>query len=211
MTEVYLAGTISAVDFLTLDFETATRYPDSPCQLGITVVRGGAVAETFTWLIKPRSFPHFDYWNIRVHGIKPEHVAKSPDFRSVWQEVQPLIDDQLVFAHNATFDMGVMRTTLNSYGMEHPRMRYACSVQLARKVWPGLPSYSLGKICAFHGITFKHHDAGADAEATARLLIKATEQPLPGGGQLSFSMDEFTRKFRVGIKELSPVAARTSF
>ena len=63
----------------------------------------------------------------------------------------------------------------------------------------------------FHGITFKHHDAGADAEATARLLIKATEQPLPGGGQLSFSMDEFTRKFRVGIKEVSPVAARTSF
>ena len=145
-----------------------------------------------------------------MHGIRPEHVARSPDFRIVWQEAQPLVDDQLVFAHNALFDMGVLRSTLNSYGLEHPRMRYACSVQLARKVWPGLPSYSLGKICAWHGITFKHHDAGADAEATARLLIKALEQPLPSGGQLSFSMDEFTRKHRVGIKELSSVTVRTS-
>lgn len=198
------------MDFITLDFETATRHPDSPCQLGISIVRGGVIAETRTWLIKPRNFPHFDYWNVKVHGIRAEHVARSPDFRSVWQEVSPLVDDQLVFAHNALFDMGVLRSTLSSYAMELPRLRYACSVQLARKVWPGLPSYSLGKICAWHGITFKHHDAGADAEATARLLIKALAVPFPSGAQLSFSMDEFTRKHRVSIKELSPQAVRTS-
>lgn len=198
------------MDFLTLDFETANRLPDSPCQLGITVVRGGAIAETLVWLIKPHCFPHFDYWNIKVHGIRPEHVARSPDFRSLWSEVEPLLRHQLVFAHNAPFDMGVLRSTLERYGMEPPRMRYACSVRLARKAWPGLPSYGLGNLCGLHGITFKHHDAGADAEATAKLILRAVEDPRVHSGQLSFSMDEFVRRLKVGIKEFAPAPARTS-
>jgi DNA polymerase III subunit epsilon len=197
------------MDFLTLDFETANRYPDSPCQLGISVVRGGAIAGTFTWLIRPHCFPHFDYWNIRVHGIKPEHVVHSPDFRSLWSEVGPILHDQLVFAHNAVFDMGVLRSTLQHYGMDAPHMRYACSVKLARKVWPGLRSYGLAHLCAAHRIEFRHHDAGADAEATAKVIIKAIQEPSAHQGQLSFSMDEFTRRQRVAIKALSPALART--
>ena len=42
------------MDFLALDFETATPQPDSPCELGIAIVRGGEVREVRSWLIKPR-------------------------------------------------------------------------------------------------------------------------------------------------------------
>jgi DNA polymerase III subunit epsilon len=41
------------MEFLALDFETATSQPDSPCELGIAVVRGGVVREVHNWLIKP--------------------------------------------------------------------------------------------------------------------------------------------------------------
>ena len=47
------------MDFLALDFETANSQWDSPCELGIAVVRGGVVREVRNWLIKPRSFPYF--------------------------------------------------------------------------------------------------------------------------------------------------------
>ncbi|MBK8338618.1 MAG: hypothetical protein IPK99_00715 [Flavobacteriales bacterium] len=66
------------MDFLALDFETATPQSDSPCELGIAIVRGGELREVRNWLIKPRYWPSFSPWNVAVQGIRPEHVASAP-------------------------------------------------------------------------------------------------------------------------------------
>lgn len=165
------------MDFLALDFETATPQWDSPCELGIAVVRGGAVEQVHNWLIKPASWPRFSPWNMAVHGIRPADVADAPTFDELWQDaVAPLIQQATVVAHNASFDMGVLRNTLASYRIGHPLLQYFCSVSLARRLWPHMPRFDLKTLCTHQGIPLAHHRAGNDAEATAKLVIGAGDQ-----------------------------------
>lgn len=164
------------MDFITLDFETATPERDSPCEIGLTFVQNGKVTDTRAWLIKPKSYPYFNSYNIAVHGIQPKQVAQAPTFDQLWQDLKPLLQHQLVIAHNASFDMSVLRATLNTYHLPFPELQYACSVQFSRQVWQGLPQYDLKSLCNRHQIKFHHHRAAADSRACAELTLKALEQ-----------------------------------
>ncbi|MBX2973735.1 MAG: 3'-5' exonuclease [Flavobacteriales bacterium] len=191
------------MDFLALDFETATPQPDSPCELGIAIVRGGVVREVRNWLIKPRYWPYFSPYNVAVHGIRPEDVAGAPRWEGIWEEVAAVLHEQTVVAHNAAFDMSVLRSTLASHGLSHPTFQYFCSVSLCRKVWPGHPSYGLKPMCDLHGIRFRHHRAGNDAEATAELVLRALDQ------RPSFDMTQFLLDAKVKIGAFYPGGHRT--
>lgn len=163
------------MDFITLDFETANRNRNSACELGLTFVKDGIVGETRSWLVKP--IPNdFDYFNILLHGIRPEMVQDQPEFNALWPEVQPLLEGQFVIAHNAGFDISVLRRTLEQYSLPFPNMSYACSYIFAKRVWEGLPSYGLKELCAKNEIDFRHHRAGPDSRATAELALKAFER-----------------------------------
>ncbi|WP_205499715.1 3'-5' exonuclease [Rufibacter psychrotolerans] len=161
------------MDFITLDFETATPERDSPCEIGLTFVQNGQIVGTQAWLIKPKSYPYFNGMNISIHGIKPQDVKNSPSFDQVWQELGPLLQNQLIIAHNASFDMSVLRATLTTYRLPFPELQYACSVQFCKQVWQGLPQYDLKSLCNQHQIKFHHHRAAADSRACAELTLKA--------------------------------------
>src|SRR5690606_8719450 len=54
--------------------------------------------------------------------------------------------------------------------------RKLCTIRMARKIMPGLKSYSLGKLCAQVGVNHtNHHRAGGDALATADLFKMLVE------------------------------------
>ena len=74
------------IDFIAIDFETATAKRASICEAGICVVKGGKVVETKSWLVRPED-NRYDYWNIRVHGIQPSETANAPMFPEVWAEI----------------------------------------------------------------------------------------------------------------------------
>ncbi len=162
------------MEFLALDFETATSVHDSACELGIAVVRDGLVREVHNWMIKPRCWPHFSPWNIAVHGIRPDEVATAPRWEEIWEEIAAVIDGRTIVAHNAAFDMSVLRSTLASHGLPHPTFEYFCSVGMSKRIWPGMPKYDLKTLCALHRIELRHHRASHDARATAELVIRAT-------------------------------------
>lgn len=189
------------MEFIALDFETATAQADSPCELGIALVRGGAVREVRNWLIKPPQWPFFSRWNVAVHGIKPEDVAEAPTWVEVWEEVRELLLGSTVVAHNASFDMGVLRATLASHGLSHPSFQYFCSVTMARRVWPGHASYNLKALCDRHGIPLKHHRAGNDAEATAEVVLRAA---IDGD-----TIGSFLRRSRLNLGAFYPGGHRT--
>lgn len=163
------------MDFVTIDFETASSAPNSPCEIGLTFVRNGIIQGTYSKLIRPPG-NRYDYWNIKVHGIKPEETQYQPSFGDIWPELQPMLEGQFIVAHNAAFDLSVLRNTLSFYKLSVPPLLYACSVQIARKVWVGLQKYNLKSLCDLHGIHLNHHRAEADSLATAQLCIKAFEQ-----------------------------------
>ncbi len=164
------------MNFLALDFETANRHRDSPCSLGVTLVDAGQIVHQGYWLIKPFHLT-FDYWNIKIHGILPEDVESAPEFDYIWHEnLKPLLKDRFLVAHNAAFDMYVLRDTLKAYHIQMPWLEYICSVQLSRKAWPGLATYSLGPLARHFGLQVQHHHAGSDAEACARLTAMAFKE-----------------------------------
>jgi len=183
------------MDFITIDFETATSQRDSPCEIGLTFVENGRIVDTKSWLIRPMN-NEFDNFNILIHGIKPEHVKEKPEFNELWVEIKPLIENKFLIAHNASFDISVLRRTLEAYQLPFPTVNYSCSYIFSKKVWQGLSSYDLKALCNLNNIEFKHHRAGADSRATAELTLKAFE--LAG----VFSIDDFPEKLKTTIGKL---------
>jgi len=159
------------MNFITLDLETATAERNSACELGITIVKDDKICEVISWLIKPPSYPYFDYFNIAIHGIRPNDVKDAPTFSELWTELKPLLENQFLIAHNAAFDMSVLRNTLEYYNISFPNLQYSCSYIFAKKIWEGLPTYNLKSLCNLNNIIFSHHRAGADSEATAKLVL----------------------------------------
>jgi DNA polymerase-3 subunit epsilon len=162
------------MEFITIDFETATAQRDSPCEIGLTFVKDGQITDTKSWLIKPM-YGEFDYFNTLIHGITPEHVANEPEFKEIWTEIKPLVEKKFLIAHNAGFDMSVLRKTLEAYQLPYPTLDYSCSYIFSKKVWQGLPAYDLKTLCKVNNIELKHHRAAADSKATAELALKAFE------------------------------------
>jgi len=164
------------MDFITIDFETATSQRESPCEIGLTFVENNKIKETKSWLIKPHSYPHFDSFNISIHGITPDEVKNAPEFDELWNEIMPMIKGKFLIAHNAGFDMSVLRKTLELYNIPFPEFQYSCSYIFSKRIWTKLPSYDLKTLCRINDISFNHHRAGADSEATAKLVLKAFEK-----------------------------------
>lgn len=160
--------------FTAIDFETA--HAQFPCEIGLCRVENGVITETKSWLIKPACFPYMNPWNERVHGISSADLVNAKTFEELWSEILPYLEDQIVVAHNAAFDMGVLRASLAYYDLAVPWVEYFCSVSLSRKIWKELPGHSLGALCEFHNIRFNHHRAGDDARACAIITLNAFEK-----------------------------------
>jgi DNA polymerase-3 subunit epsilon len=161
--------------FAAIDFETASGAKASACSLGIAVVEGGEIVAHREWLIRPPSM-YFSPGNIEVHGITPEMVADAPEFDRLWPEMEREIGGRTLVAHNAAFDMGVLRATLTHYDVWSEKMQFVCSVALARKCWPELRRHSLDALAREFGIEFRHHNAEEDAVAAAKVVLRAAEE-----------------------------------
>ena len=159
------------MNFITLDFETANWKHSSPCEIGLTCVKDGTIIETKSWLIKPASHHQFHGFHIDRHGITPDMVENSPEFNELWNEIRPLLDNQFIIAHNASFDFSVLRKTLELYNLDYPTLSYGCTYLFARRLWLGLPSYSLDNLCRIKNIPLQHHRAAPDSKADAELAL----------------------------------------
>jgi DNA polymerase III subunit epsilon len=159
------------MQFTALDFETANAKRDSACQIGITRVENNRVTLQQSWLINPCQ--SFQYFNTKIHGITAADVAHEPTFAELWPEIAHHFDGQQVVAHNAGFDISVIKACLETARLRLPQLSYLCSVRVAKNTWFGLPSYKLGALAALHEFEFTAHDAGHDAAACAHVIQKA--------------------------------------
>ena len=136
---------MQGINFIAIDFETATGKRASVCEAGICVVRDGKIAETRSWLVRPQGNMYsywnmqvhmYSYWNMQVHGIRPSDTANSPEFPEVWAEICEYLEDiPVLVAHNAAFDISCIRRSLELYGMEKPDIAYYCSLRAARRLY----------------------------------------------------------------------------
>lgn len=119
----------------------------------------------------PQGHDHFDPRNVRIHGIQPHMVARRPRFGDVFAEIGGFIGTDTLVAHNAAFDMGVIRSALEVSELAGPAYEYACTVILSRRNY-SLLSYSLPFVAEAAGVPLlNHHDAVEDARACAGIMI----------------------------------------
>jgi len=168
---------VNPMTFASLDFETANRSRVSICAAGLAVFEDGKLAEAPYWLVRPpKGHGWFDEGFIECHGLTHLDVLDAPEFSDIAPELlSRLTQADLVIAHNAHFDIGHLSETLNHFGLPRPEFDYVCTCQLARRVWPDLPSHSLKTLTTHIGHKFNHHHAQADAEAAGRVLLAMME------------------------------------
>ncbi|WP_391207086.1 exonuclease domain-containing protein [Psychrobacillus sp. L4] len=162
------------MDFIAIDFETANSLRTSVCSIGIVQVKNGKIKEEVHTLINPLS--EFHYYNTKIHGITEDMVMSAPTFEEFWPDFKEFVENQTIIAHNASFDISVLRASLNNFHESTPDFQYGCSYQIAKKVWPNLYNHKLSTVANYLGISLRHHDALEDARASAKITLQAMQK-----------------------------------
>jgi DNA polymerase-3 subunit epsilon len=163
------------MNYIAIDFETANEKRNSPCSIGIVVVKNGHVVEKIHHLIRPKEM-RFMPINIGIHGIRPAMVENEPEFDKVWEQIKHHFNENLVIAHNASFDISVLRKSAELYDIELPSFQYICTMKLSRNFYKGIENAKLNTVNDFLGYEFKHHDALYDALACSNILLNISEE-----------------------------------
>lgn len=158
-----------------VDIETTGGYAanNDITEVAIVLHNGREVVSRFESLVKPvRDIPYY----IQVlTGITPAMVQNAPFFGELAPRIASMLEGTVFIAHNVNFDYSFLKHHLGQAGYEL-NCHKLCTVRLARKIFPGLPSYSLGNLCRHFSIVIENrHRAGGDAMATATLFSRMLE------------------------------------
>jgi DNA polymerase-3 subunit epsilon len=188
------AGVCLIMNFVAIDFETANSSRSSVCSVAVVRVEKGKITDSFYSLVCP---PHvkFDYWNTKIHGITAEDVVGQPNFAQLWTALSPYLHNQTIIAHNAAFDISVLRSVLSEYQLPAPVFRHFCTVSMSKKIWPNVENYKLSTLARFFDIRFEHHHALHDARVCATLALLANQEIQ------AENMDQFIAKVNMKVQE----------
>lgn len=185
----FLLKNLTSLNFCAIDFETANEQRASVCSFGLVTVRDGIITEKNNFYIKPKEFRFSDI-NKKIHGISETDVMNAPEFNEVWEKIHPLFDRQILLAHNADFDIDVLRQTLELYNLKSPAFKFICTQKLSQEAFPELQNYRLADVAAYLDINLIHHNSLSDATAAAEIGIKAI--PIYDKKHFSYGFDELT-------------------
>ncbi len=153
-----------------IDIETTGSKPhyDRITEIAVVLHDGLSIFDSYSTLINPeKDIPEFIS---SLTGITNEMVKGAPRFFEIAKQIVEFTDERIFVAHNARFDYTFIKSEFASLGYNFDR-KTICTVKMSRKLIPGQPSYSLGKLCKNIGIELQNrHRAFGDAHATAILF-----------------------------------------
>ncbi len=157
-----------------IDFETTGISPnmgDRVTEVAIVLVEGGKIVDQYQSLVNAKV--HIPYFIEELTGITNAMIQSAPPPAKVLREMIHFLGDLPLVAHNASFDSKFLDAELALINEER-RQEFACSMLLARRLYPGSPNYQLGSLVRHLKLpdAKRHHRALADAQMTAHLLIK---------------------------------------
>jgi len=139
-------------------------------EICIITIENMEITDVWSTLLNPDSYIPQNI--IALTGITNEMVANAPRFHEIASIVEEKTKDAIFVAHNVNFDFGFLEKEFKMVGQKFLRKKL-CTVRLSRKLIPGLPSYSLGRLCSAVGISLNGaHRAEADTRATTTLFLK---------------------------------------
>lgn len=164
---------MNPMNFVAIDFETATNHRYSACAIGLVTVENGIITDKYYTLIQPPGNLYI-WQTINVHGIQPQETAGKATFLDVFPEIIKRLEGKTIVAHNESFDRGVMKNTMAYYDLDYEEynlgFRWECTCKIYRA--KGYKPAKLSSCCARKGIELNHHHALSDAEACAQLYLQ---------------------------------------
>ncbi len=153
-----------------LDIETTGGQfnEEGITEIAIYKFDGHEIVDQFISLVNPEK--PIQPFVVKLTGINNAMLRSAPKFYEVAKRIIEITQDCIVVAHNSSFDYRILRTEFNRLGYDFVRPTL-CTVELAQKLIPGQPSYSLGKLVRSLGIPVTdRHRASGDALATVKLF-----------------------------------------
>lgn len=142
-------------------------------EIAIVIHDGQKITDRFETLVNPEKdipLPIF-----ALTGINNDMVRDAPVFDAISEKVFEMLTGRIFVAHSVNFDYSFVRHQLQEAGFKWTAKKL-CTVRAARKIRPGLSSYSLGNLCRSLDIPITNrHRAGGDADATAILFSRLLE------------------------------------
>lgn len=161
--------TLPLTQFAIVDLETTgTIHDGKVTEIAVIVHDGQKEIERFSTLLNPGR--KIDRYVVKLTGISDAMVADAPKFEEHAERILEMTKDRVFVAHNVSFDYGFLKKEFGAMNIEFKRETLD-TIDICRRIIPGLPSYSLGKLCNTLGIEMNgHHRALDDTAATATLF-----------------------------------------
>ena len=155
------------------DIETTGSHAsgNSIIEIGVVLHDGEKVIREFETLLDPGTrLPHFI---TSLTGITDDMLEPAPTFDQVADELEEIFENAVFVAHNVNFDYSFIKAEFNAIGRNF-QMPRVCTLRLARKAFPGAPSYGLNNLCNWVGVVNETaHRALSDAKAAAEIFEKS--------------------------------------
>lgn len=147
-------------------------------EIAIFLHNGKEIIDEYQTLVNPGKPIPFHIQTLT--GITPEMLVDAPRFEEVAQEVYSYLEKAIFVAHNVSFDFSFLHKQFSDVGIDW-KPNKLCTVRLARKIFPGYRSYSLGTLCENLQIPlYDRHRAAGDAKATTILFEQLLENDYEG-------------------------------
>lgn len=178
-------GELSVYDaeVVSFDFETTGLDPflDRIIEIGALVWKKGAVTERFHTMVDP-GIPVPPRAS-EINGIRDEDLVGAPGEQEAVGALVELLRHRAAIAHNLPFDYGFLEAAVRRCGLSLDGTLFLDSLTLSRKVYPGLPGYSLGALIQHLGFVQESaHRADSDAYDCGRLFFRCLEDDRRSAG-----------------------------
>lgn len=196
------------MDFVAIDFETGTHDKNSAISVGLVKFEGSEKTDSYYTLIKPPVL-YIDPFNTSIHHLTLEDVIDAPTFDQVFPQIKKFCGNLPFVAHNAGFDMNVLKASLMHYGIQVPHYKYFDSVHLSRKIFPELESHKLTCLGEYFNIEYDAHNALADAETCGKVILQCAKRLIsenkikgPSKDLTALSVQNFLKSASVKLKQI---------
>jgi DNA polymerase III subunit epsilon len=166
-----LRAALAPAEFVAVDTET-NGYGGDLCEMtevGAVLVGGGELHETYDSLVRVER--PLSRGIQRFTGITQGMVDGAPPAPEVLGELANMLDGRVMVAHNARFDVGVLRRSFERAGLDWPKPPVICTVALARRFAPLVRKRGLASLAGSLGIEVDEvHRALPDALTCARVF-----------------------------------------
>ncbi len=151
-------------DYVVFDLETTGLYKKTDRIIEIGAVKyskDGTIVDRFSTFVNPEMpIPDSSY---AIHGISDAMVADAPTISQILPSFLNFIENTILVAHNAPFDVGFIEENAKRLGLPWNDPVYIDTCELARRlILSGITNYKLDTVAKHLGVELENHHRAVD-------------------------------------------------